>query len=85
MRYEFLTGKVGAQHSPQEKIAFEKVSFSTASWSFKEPLKGFCTQNFPATVHVDFASADQAVSENVKPQVPPLLPRVPEGFMYPFY
>ena len=85
VRYEFLTGKVGAQQSPQEKIAFGKVSFSTASWSFKDPLKGFCSQNFPATVHVDFASMDQVVTENVKPQVPPLLPRVPEGFMYPFY
>ena len=85
LRYEFLTGKVGSQQSPQEKIAFGKVSFSTVSWTFKHPLRGFCTQNFPSTVHVDFVAMDQAVSENVKPQIPPLLPRVPEGFMYPFY
>ncbi|GMH34471.1 hypothetical protein BSKO_02305 [Bryopsis sp. KO-2023] len=81
----FLTASVGAQNNPQKMISYVGVEYNYASWQIQTAsTSNNNRKDFPLQFIARFVPMEQTGPDGVKPEAPPLLPRLSTEIFYPF-
>jgi len=82
--YEFLHSKVGNLEHPQHQVSYARLQHVYADWTFADPLAANTAQLFALSSTTRFVPQKQGGAEDVYPLTPPLFPKLPDDFFYPF-
>ena len=80
---QLLTGLVGSATAPQHKVVAARLAWKTGTWRWPDgQLSGAASVYLRSSV--TFTPLDQGEASRVSKSTPPLMPRVPSDFLYPF-
>lgn len=84
LEFTFATADFGSRSNPQRAIVAASTAYYRSTWTYTQPVTT-TLQPFTLKVSVRFLHVTPSSVAQYVPSGPPLVPKLPADFLYPFY